>query len=103
MSDETSTPLARVNDPGTSRAAGEEARAHLANLVWWAVQCVEASPGPTQRELGARYCKDDPRRIGRRLCECERKGLLRRGVSRRCTVSGRQAETWWPVESGGGK
>lgn len=89
-------PLARPADPATSHEAADAIRPVLGRLHEWTVRCVTETPGRTQRELGARYCPDDPRRIGRRLAECERLGLLRRGAVRKCSVSGRNAETWWP-------
>ncbi len=90
-------PLARTDDPETSHLAAAEIVPHLADLHRWAVECVTQSPGQTQRELGATYCPTDPRKIGRRLNELERIGRLRRGTERPCTISGRMAETWYPV------
>jgi hypothetical protein len=89
-------PLARKADPETSKAAGRAAGKRLTRLHRWAVRCVAETPGLTQRELGAKHCPDDPRRIGRRLAECDRLGLLVRGPARKCSVSGKRAETWWP-------
>jgi len=97
-------PLARPAHPLTSHLAASDIRPHVAKLHRWAAQCVRESPGLTQRELGAKYCPLDPRKIGRRLCEIERMGWIKRGGSRRCTVSKHPAETWWPAddESGNG-
>jgi hypothetical protein len=88
--------LARASDPQTSQDAGAAILPRVAELQQWAAECVTASPGLTQRELGKRYCADDPRRIGRRLNECADLGLVCRGEARVCSISGRKAETWWP-------
>lgn len=94
--------LSRNSDPGTSHLAAVEVAPAIGDLQEWAARCVRERPGLTQRELGAAYCPTDPRKIGRRLAETERLGLTRRGEPRACTVSGRMAETWWPVEHNGG-
>lgn len=91
-------PLARRSHPATSHAAAREIVSVVAQLQRWAANCVRSAPGLTQRELGARFCPDDLRRIGRRLNECAELGLVRRGQVRKCSISGRSAETWWPVE-----
>lgn len=91
-------PLARRTDPVTSHEAAREIAGSVAALETWAAECVASAPGLTQRELGARFCPDDLRRIGRRLSECARKGLIKRGPVRKCSITGRSAETWWPVE-----
>lgn len=88
---------ARTTDPETSKAGAVYAAPSLPELQRWAAQCVIASPGRTANELAALYCPTDPRTIGRRLGEAERKGLVRRGTVRKCERSGRQAATWWPV------
>jgi hypothetical protein len=87
---------ARSGDPHTSHEAAEGIGASAGELQRWAAACVKLSPGKTQRELGRSYCPTDPRKIGRRLVECERLGLVRRGEARVCAVSGRRAQTWWP-------
>lgn len=99
MNDLYDQPLARAGDPITSHLAAEKIRPHLAALHEWTVRCVTETPGATQGELGRKYCENDPRKIGRRLVEVERMGLLRRGDIRKCSISGRPAVTWWPVEA----
>jgi hypothetical protein len=91
--------LARAGDPETSKQAAAEIAPLVNELQQWAAECVKKSPGKTQRELAAIYCPDEPRRIGRRLSECAKLGLVRRGEKRKCSRSGKNAETWWPVES----
>jgi hypothetical protein len=92
------TPLFRATDPETSRLAAAEIADHLPELHAWALDCVRESPGLTQRELGAKYCPEDLRKIGRRLGELVRRGLLREGDARSCSITGRAAGTYWPVE-----
>jgi hypothetical protein len=96
-SEETMNALSRTNDPLTSQLAAAEIVSDLANLHDWTVQCVSESPGLTQRELGAKYCPLDLRKIGRRLNECEKLGRVRRGEARKCSLTYRLAETWWPA------
>lgn len=96
---EESTTLARRTDPETSKAAARQLTLfELRDLRKWAADCVRKSPGLTQRELGDQYCPSDLRKIGRRLAECEKKGLVRRGPARKCSITGRSAETWYPPE-----
>lgn len=92
-------PLARQSHPQTSKDAGEAIRQQLAALHEWTVACVTESPGLTQAELAAKYCPTDPRKIGRRLSECVKLGLLRVGEARKCSLTGRAAMTWWTVEA----
>lgn len=92
--------LARGSDPQTSHLAAASISEALPNLQRWAVECVTATPGKTAMELARLHCPMDPRRIGRRLNECEALGTLRRGAKRPCDITKRQAETWWPVEGG---
>lgn len=89
--------LVRRTDPETSKEAAEVVIPHLGELHRWAQACVQESPGLTQRELGAKYCPTDPRKIGRRLNECELLKLVKRGEPRKCSISGRTAETWYPA------
>ncbi len=91
------TPLARHSDPDTSHEAADLIKPSLNRLRAWAVSCVLATPGLTARELSERHCPGDPKRIDRRLGECERLGTVRRGEPRACTVGGRRAATWWPI------
>lgn len=92
--------LARATDPATSHQAAAEIAPALGELQEWAAACVRESPGLTQRELGARYCPEDLRKIGRRLAECDTLGLVRRGEARACSITGRKAQTWWPPVTG---
>lgn len=91
--------LARATDPQTSKDAAEAIRGELAELHRWTVECVTKSPGLTQAELAEIYCATDPRRIGRRLSELVKLGLLRVGETRKCTRTGRAAQTWRLVEA----
>jgi hypothetical protein len=94
--DPRNQPVARKTDPWTSHAAGAQIRDHLPALQQWVVECVTATPGLTQRELGAKHCPDDLRRIGRRLNECVKADLIAVGGTRKCSISGRSAQTYVP-------
>lgn len=89
--------LTRTTHPETSRLAAEEVVGSVALQVFVAVRCVMKSPGSTARELDKEYCPNGERQIGKRLDGAARDGLIKRGESRRCKVSGRLAQTWWPV------
>ena len=94
-------PLYRRGNPETSREAAESAVPTLGERQRWAAECVRQRPGLTARELAAVYCPDDPKRIDRRLGECEKLRTVRRGDPRTCSRSGRRAATWYPPESTG--
>lgn len=87
--------LSKTTDPATSHKAGFEIVPHLGALQVWAASCVRESPGLTAMELARKYCPLDPRRIGRRLRECERLGTIRPGMARRCSITNKAALTWW--------
>jgi len=98
--DDPDRPLARKSHPETSHEAASQIRASLAALHRWTADCIRQTPGLTARELAQRYCPTDPRKIGRRLNECEDLGMIVRGVVRVCRVSGRRATTWMPPAGG---
>jgi hypothetical protein len=91
-------PLARKTDPGTSWAAAREIQPDLSGLRRRAAALVTKYPGRIARELSELAGDGDPRTLNRRLGEVERTGLVRRGVARRCAVTGKLCATWWPVE-----
>lgn len=90
-------PIARASDPVTSHLAAEHVtqsgiRSRQQHAV---LAIVKLYPGRTSQEL-ARY-GIDRYALARRLPELDDAGLVRRGEMRRCSVSGRQALTWWAV------
>jgi hypothetical protein len=93
------TPAARATDPETSHEAAE----HVTRTGVRAEQqakcfaAIRTFPGHTMQELGelTGICRFE---LGRRVSECERAGLVRRLPKRTCTVTGRSAEPWAPVE-----
>ena len=97
--EQASRRLRRNEHPDTSDAAARAIVPRLADLQRWVIRCVQRSPGLTRRELGAFYCPSDSNQIGRRLRECARLGFLRVGPARICRISGRPAQTWFPVVS----
>lgn len=98
MQERPARTLARSDDPTTSEEAAEEIQDHLPRLQKWALDCVKESPGKTQRELGALYCPEDLRRIGRRLNEAVEAGRIRTGDKRACSITGKRAMTYWPIK-----
>ena len=91
--------LARIGHPATSHQAAADIAEHVGELTAWAAACVADHPGSTANELAKVFSQDDTRRIGKRLDGAVKAGLLRRGIVRRCRVSGRACTTWWPRET----
>src|SRR5215469_10013904 len=60
------------------------------------LEMVKRHPRRTSLEL-SRLSQLDRYTVSRRLPELERRGLIRRGVIRDCTVNGRPMLTWEPV------
>jgi hypothetical protein len=90
----TASDLSRSDDGMESKAAASRIAEKLSSEQAWCVQCVRERPNLTAMELAQIFCPKDPRRIGRRLGECDELGKLRRGQSRSCTITGRLAATW---------
>ncbi|MEO2046454.1 MAG: hypothetical protein ABGX16_07760 [Pirellulales bacterium] len=93
--------LARTSDPVTSQQAADQIDTDgtLANMTRHVLELVRANPGSTGRELDELSDTTDGQ-AHKRLSELERDCQVRRGDSRQCKISGRQAATWWPA---GGK
>ena len=93
-----SYPIARRTDPPSSHAAAQEiertgGRASQSEAV---LETVTRHPRRTSLEL-SRLSRLDRYTVSRRLPELERRGLIRRGPTRDCTVNGRPMLTWEPV------
>jgi len=93
------TPASRATDPVTSHLAAEQhtasgARAHQQRQ---ALAAVRQFPGRTSFEL-AMVTDMDRYMLARRLPEVETAGEVVKGHPKRCSVTGRQAVTWWPVD-----
>lgn len=84
---------ARGSDPLTSWQAAEHITdsGKAAQQRAIAVSAVHKHPGRTSFEL-SRLCPLERHQIARRLPECKE---LVKGPARQCTVSGRQAVTWY--------
>ena len=91
------TPAARATDPHTSHEAAAQLDATGARGFQQriAAQAVERHPGLTSMEL-AKKTGLDRYMLARRLPECRTASAVRMGEARECSVSGRQAMTWWP-------
>lgn len=92
------TPAARSTDPETSHLAAEQhtasgARAHQ---LAQAISAVRAFPGRTSFEL-ALATDLDRYMLARRLPEAIAAGAVKKGAAKACSVTGRQALTWWPA------
>ncbi len=92
------TPAARRTDPQSSHAAAR----HITRTGKRGAQQDQAAaavrqyPAHTSFEL-ALLTDLDRYMLARRLPECETGGRVRRGVMRRCTVTGRLAMEWLPA------
>jgi len=91
-----SEPLpARRNDPVSSRLAAERivANGKRTTLQDQTVDAIRRHPRKTMQELAdiTGLCRF---MLGRRVSECERKGLIRRLPERVCAVTGYMAEPW---------
>lgn len=97
---ETARKLSRRNGVATSRTSAMEVAGKLTVVRKHAYNAVIANPGKTAFEL-TRIAKDiDSRKIGRRLPELEKMGLITRCCDediRRCTITGKNAYTWTPI------
>ncbi len=77
-------PRARRTDPDQSHEGAAKARINFTEKRKWVYNCITATPGLTSNELAEIHCPGIERKIGRRLRECERLGLLREGSVRAC-------------------
>ena len=88
-------PRARNSDPEQSHEGAMKARFNFTEKRKWVYNCISATPGLTSNELAEIHCPGIERKIGRRLRECTRLGLLREGPVRTCRVTGNRAFTWF--------
>ena len=88
--------LARLGDPENSKAAADHvARSGIGGrMCRLALHLIKANPGRTAKELEQIKSLEDGQ-VRKRLTTLERQRLIRRGDSRRCSISGRSAATWW--------
>jgi len=104
-------PLYSDGDKRTSAMAAAELKAdpqRLGELQRAALDLVREWPGRTCKTLASfaqLRARDDSKgiewwrqRIGRRLSELERAGLVTSGASEVDSDTGRKAVTWWPAE-----
>jgi predicted ArsR family transcriptional regulator len=88
--------LARLGDPQSSKEAAQhvETSGIGGRMCQLAIHLIKRHQGRTAKELEKLRDLDDGQ-VRKRLTTLERKGFIRRGDPRRCSVSGRQAATWW--------
>jgi DNA-binding MarR family transcriptional regulator len=92
------SPMQRRHDPPTSRIAAERLKAsgEINRQQVAVLAAVTRWPGSTAVEL-AKFADLDRYAVSRRLPELQRKGQVRRGPPRDCTVNGRAQGTWRPA------
>ena len=93
-----SYPTARLTDPPSSHAAAQEMERTGRRVAQCeaVLETVKRHPRQTSLEL-SQLSRLDRYTVSRRLPELERRGLIRRGPTRDCTVNGRPMLTWEPV------
>jgi len=92
------TPAARRTDPHTSHLAAEQITTDgtRGQQQAQAIAAVRAFPGQTSFELALKTDLDRYM-LARRLPECITGGAVHKGDARTCSITGRQALTWWPT------
>ena len=89
------TPNARNNDPESSHLAGEEftESGKRKSMTEYVAGLVKSHEGSTASELAAK-CGKCICKISKRLNDANGV-LIKKGESRKCTVSNRMVDTWW--------
>lgn len=91
--------LSRSTDPATSHEAARKlergGEAHTQRME--CVRAVREHPGKTPYEI-ARILGCDGIIPGKRLPDARKKGLVKNGAPRECSIRGSKAMTWWPGE-----
>lgn len=95
------TPIARATDPESSHRAAAEITAsrRRQQQIAMVINMVRKLPGMTSMEL-AGMTGEDTYVIARRLPEAVTAGAIVKGIQRPCSVTGKLALTWWPVDPG---
>lgn len=95
------TPIARATDPDSSHRAAAEltASGRRGQQIAQTIAAVRAFPGKTSQELSDKtgICRFV---LARRLPEAVTAGAIAKGQQRPCSVTGKLALTWWPVDPG---
>lgn len=92
----TFPPASRRTDPATSRQAeaavtASGARLTQAELV---LGMVRMHGGMASAEQSM-HCELDRFQIARRLPDLEANGLIKKGATRTCSITGKASVTWW--------
>jgi len=91
-------PMARADHPKTSHEAAQYMQDKLRATQLYALRMVRENPEKTANELSQIANERDNRKIGRRLPELAKMGLIIRMEPRPCQVTGRNATVWKAVE-----
>ena len=87
---------ARFTDPDTSHEAAVGIQSKVGCLRGQAVDIVTRHPGKTARELDQLNNTEAEGAIRKRLKECECEGLIYASGKRKCSVTNKSAQLWWP-------
>ncbi|MCG7984760.1 MAG: winged helix-turn-helix domain-containing protein [Candidatus Thiodiazotropha lotti] len=89
----------RSDDPTSSQiAAINLSEKEVSRQGSLCLAAVTLAPGLSAREMANRFSLDY-HMIARRLSEVEKMGLIKRGEMRRCKISNRTVQVWFPVVS----
>ena len=89
--------LSRRADPATSKEAARAVAATLGETMTIALGWLTAFPGSTASELDEKSCQREGS-IRKRLNDLKLRGLATVGPARKCRVTGRRAQTWFPAK-----
>lgn len=88
--------LARTEHPETSKRAARELMPKVGSAMAKALRLLQENPGSTASELDA-VAGTPAGSIRKRLNDLRERGLSFTKGSRRCHITGRQAQLWYPV------
>ena len=91
-------PLARNTDPMTSHQAAEDAAksGRVVSHIDRIVSAIKEHPGKTSAEL-AQITGLERHEAARRTSDAHALAMVVKGRARKCSLSNRNAMTWWPV------
>lgn len=92
------TPIVRAADPMTSHESAESltSSGERARMMEVAENALRSSPGLTSKELERQHGYTDGE-LRKRLNDLRTAGRARVGETRKCSITGRSAQTWHPV------
>jgi len=92
--------IARNSDPETSHQAEQHMNESggRQSMISKVAEMVAEHQDKTGRELAKIYNYPDTSVVLKRISDAHNRGLIRSTETRKCTVTGRQARTWFPTK-----